>query len=475
MTTTTIYLLAIGLSSILIVIFVLILVNKSKQNKALKNQLEDYKTKYDGIIDVDKEIDNKKSEFSVIEKDLQDQVEEMKLSLTNLKVKYEKASDVFEDLSRQNNLLQDNLEIAEFGIYEPHFDFETSEIFKEKIKEIKTRQREMIKDKDAIWGGDNWTVNGSVREGRKMINKQIKLMLRAFNGECDSFISNVSWNNVNRMQERIEKSVDAINKMGETQGLEIRTQYVNLKLEELRLTYEFHQKKYEEKEEQRRIREQMREEEKARRDFEKAQKDAEKEEKMLQQAMKKATQAIEKATEEERAKYEQQLDELKAQLKEAEEKNQRAISMAQQTKSGHVYVISNIGSFGENVFKIGMTRRLEPMDRVNELGDASVPFKFDVHAMIYSDNAPELENTLHKTFTKKRLNHVNLRREYFDISLDEIQKVVLDNHGEIEFIKEPEAKEYRESLIIKEKLNSIKKERKKEQAFPTANELFELN
>ncbi len=475
MTTTTIYLLAIGLSLILIAIFVLLLINESKKTKAFKIQLKEYTTKYGGIIDVDTEIEKKKSEFSEIEKKLQKQVNETKISFEILKEKYKKASEVFEELSHQNNLLQDNLEIAEFGIYEPHFDFETSEIFKEKIKEVKTKQREMIKNKDAIWGGDNWTVNGSIREGRKMTNRQIKLMLRAFNGECDSFISNVSWNNINRMTERIYKSVDAINKMGETQGLEIRSQYVDLKLDELRLTYEFHQKKYEEKEEQRRIREQMREEEKARRDFEKAQKEAAKEEKMLQQAMKKATEAIEKATEQERTKYEEQLEALKTQLKEAEEKNKRAISMAQKTKSGHVYIISNIGSFGENIYKIGMTRRLDPMDRVRELGDASVPFKFDVHAMIYSENAPELENMLHKTFRNKRLNHVNLRREYFNISLDEIQKVVLENHGEIEFIKEPEAKEYRESLIIQKQLNSVKEEPKEKHPFPTASELFELN
>ena len=217
----------------------------------------------------------------------------------------------------------------------------------------------------------------------------------------------------------------------------------------------------------------MREEEKARRDFEKAQKEAEKEEEMLQKAMEKAQEEISKASEEERAKYEEQLAELQEKLKEAEEKNQRAISMAQQTKSGHVYVISNIGSFGENVYKIGMTRRLEPMDRVNELGDASVPFKFDVHAMIYSENAPELENQLHKAFDRKRLNYINLRREYFDISLEEIEKVVHENHGEIQFIKDAEAKEYRESLIIKRKMASEAEPELVEDSFPSADDLFD--
>ncbi len=145
--------------------------------------------------------------------------------------------------------------------------------------------------------------------------------------------------------------------------------------------------------------------------------------------------------------------------------------MAQQTKSGHVYVISNIGSFGENVYKIGMTRRLEPLDRVRELGDASVPFKFDVHAMIYSEDAPELENSLHKVFNNKRVNHINRRREFFNINLSEIKKVVKENHGEIEFIKDAEAKEYRESLVIQEQLDNDKT-KVKEEAFPSVDKLF---
>ena len=147
--------------------------------------------------------------------------------------------------------------------------------------------------------------------------------------------------------------------------------------------------------------------------------------------------------------------------------------MAQQTKSGHVYIISNLGSFGENIYKIGMTRRLEPLDRVNELGDASVPFKFDVHAMIYSENAPELETQLHKAFNKNRLNFVNLRREYFNISLDEIEKVVQENHGKIEFIKEAEAKEYRESIIIKRKMNTVDGLILTEEVYPKADDLFD--
>ena len=297
-------------------------------------------------------------------------------------------------------------------------------------------------------------------------------MFRDFNGEADNFIPSVAWNNVKRLEERLQKSLEAINSTGKEKRISISERYYDLKVKELRLTHEYRVKKQEEKEEQRLIREQIREEEKAKKEFEKAQAEAEKQEKILKQAMKKAQEQIAKATEEERLQYKEEITKLERQLKEAEEKGQRAISMAQQTKSGHVYVISNIGSFGENIYKIGMTRRLEPLDRVKELGDASVPFKFDVHAMIYSKDAPTLENALHKHFDKHRVNLVNTRREYFHVSLKEIQKVVAENHGDFEFIVEPEAQEYRESLTIRD---TNQNSSVKEKGFPSASELFAPN
>ncbi len=466
-------LILVGLISLfLITLSIFFIIKLNKKNKLLQSRISDIESQYKEIIDVDEEINKRKTEFSETENSLQKKLDELQNSLDSLKEKYQSASEVYDDLNHQNNLLKDNLDIAEFGIYEPHFDYETSEIFKDKIKEVREEQKLLIRDKYAVLGGEGWTVNDSIQKGRTMINRQKKLMLRAFNGECDNFISNVSWNNEKRMEERIYKSHIAINKMGESQRLTISREYSNLKLKELRLTHEYQLKKYEEKEEQRVIKEQMREEEKARRDFEKAQREAEKEEKLLQIAMRKAKDEIAKASEEERERFETQLAKLQEQLKEAEKKNQRAISMAQQTKSGHVYVISNIGSFGENIYKIGMTRRLDPIDRVKELGDASVPFKFDVHAMIYSENAPELENNLHKAFEKDRLNYVNRRREYFNLPLREIEKVVKENHGEIEFIIEPEAKEYRESLVVREQMQATKKDVVHEHEFPNAADLF---
>jgi hypothetical protein len=202
------------------------------------------------------------------------------------------------------------------------------------------------------------------------------------------------------------------------------------------------------------IQEELREEEKAKREFEQAQKEAEKEEVNYQKALNKARKEIELVTGEKQEELRAQIEKLEQELKEAQEKKERALSMAQQTKRGHVYIISNIGSFGENVYKIGMTRRLEPEDRVRELGDASVPFQFDIHAMIYSDEAPTLEHELHKAFTNKKVNMLNYRKEFFNVTLDEIEQQVRQIGLNAEFSRLPEAMEYRETLAILDKLNS---------------------
>jgi flagellar biosynthesis GTPase FlhF len=193
------------------------------------------------------------------------------------------------------------------------------------------------------------------------------------------------------------------------------------------------------RQEQARIKSQIREEEKLAREIDKQIKDAEREKAAIQTA-------LEKALKETRDEHSVEVERLKSRLKEAEEKSQRAISQAQLTKSGNVYVLSNIGSFGEDVYKIGMTRRLDPMDRVKELGDASVPFPFDVHMMISCDDAPGLENAMHREFHKQRLNKVNFRKEFFRIDLGAIQRVVESRHGVVEYVATPEALQYRESI-----------------------------
>ena len=236
----------------------------------------------------------------------------------------------------------------------------------------------------------------------------------------------------------------------ESHMIKITNEFLELKFEELALNHEFKLKIYEEKEDQRRIRELLREEEKARRDFERAQNEANVEEILIKKQLQAAKiQSDENVNNKE---LNNRIFELEEKLRAVQEIRERAISMAQQTKRGYIYVISNIGSFGENIYKIGMTRRLDPFERVRELSSASVPFKFDVHTMIFSEDAPGLELELHKTFSEKRINQFNRRREFFKVTLDEIAIKINEMNLDAEFISIPEAMEFRETQSILERL-----------------------
>ena len=277
----------------------------------------------------------------------------------------------------------------------------------------------------------------------------IGFVIDAFNGKVDSILSRVKNDNAGSLEQEIRDAFTLVNYNGKAfREAQISQGYLDSRLSELKWAAVAQQIKLEEREEQRRIKEQIREEEKARRDYERAIREAAKEEDLLRKAMEKAQEQIAQASEEQKAKYEAQLLDLSERLKAAEEKNQRALSMAQQTKRGNVYIISNIGSFGENVYKIGLTRRLEPMDRIRELGDSSVPFDFDVHAMIFSEDAPALETRLHKHFVLLQINKVNYRKEFFNVDINHIKEEVEAFGLTAKWTLAAQAREYHESLAI---------------------------
>ncbi|MBX3178811.1 MAG: DUF4041 domain-containing protein [Candidatus Hydrogenedentes bacterium] len=386
-----------------------------------------------------------------------------------LREKYGKMRRTYDLLSQEVSLLEENLEDISFGLYKPHYDFDTSEKYKVQLDQVRAEQKRAIREKVAATCSKEWRVGDSLADGRKMVNRMTKLMLRAFNGECDSAVAKVRWNNVDQMLTRVEKAAEAINTLGESTAITISPHYVNLKLQEIRLTHEHEEKRQAEKEEQRQIKEQMREEKKVQQELERAREKAEKEEAEYQKALDRARKEMESMVGEDLERMRAEIAKLERQLDSAHEIKERAISQAQLTRSGHVYVISNIGSFGDTVFKIGMTRRLDPLERVNELGDASVPFKFDVHAIIYSQDAPKLEKGLHKHFEGRRINLVNTRREFFRARIDEIEKVVRALGGDIEFTKLAEAREYRESLAIRK---ANKEARETEEQLPEKTPAF---
>ncbi|SOY93393.1 conserved hypothetical protein [Cupriavidus taiwanensis] len=283
----------------------------------------------------------------------------------------------------------------------------------------------------------------------------IRFVVDAFNGKVDSILSRVKVDNVGTLQQEIKDAAALVNHNGTAfRNARILKEYIDARIDELVWASRTIELRENEKEEQRRIREQMREEERARREYERAMRDAEKEEAMLRKAMEKAQQQIARASEEQKAQFEQQLAELEDKLKLAEEKNQRALSMAQQTKAGHVYVISNIGSFGEHVYKVGLTRRLDPHDRVRELGDASVPFPFDVHAMIWSDNAPALETLLHRKFVEAQVNKINPRKEFFRVGIADLRQTVSELGLNVSWTMSAAAAEFRETQAIERQLQA---------------------
>lgn len=280
----------------------------------------------------------------------------------------------------------------------------------------------------------------------------MEFVLDAFNGKVDTIMAKVKHDNYGKLLQSLKDAFHLVNHNGKAfRNARITNRYFDVIIEQLKLAVTVHEIRKQDLQEQKEIREAIREEEKARREFEKAKKEAEKEEKMLEKARKEIEAKLLKVADEDKARFEQELQEIKQKLLIAEEKGQRAMSMAQQTKRGHVYIISNIGSFGENVFKIGLTRRLEPLDRVKELGDASVPFTFDVHAMIHSEDAPKLEKELHETFNSKRVNKINYRKEFFSVPISEIKAKVDSFQLETHWTMKAEALEYRESLEMKKR------------------------
>mgnify|MGYP003808613317 FL=1 len=433
-----------------------------------------YRKKYSKIIDIEKVYTEKAKEIRVAELriqslrdlykrknqdfDLITTREELKQEIESIRSLYKEKKMVFDNLDREINIYRDDLEYINMGLYQPHFDFDTSEKFKQTILEVRQKQKTMLKQQIAFRSLINWQVDGSASKGKQMTNRAKRLTARAFNNECDAAIANARWNNVDKMEARIMKAFDDINKLNESNQIVISEDYLNLKLDELHLTHEYKEKKQEEKNEQYEIQRQIREEQKLQKEIGEAIKN----EKKYNQILEKAKLEADKASGEKLEKLKESIAILERQLAEAQEKSQRAISMAEQTKKGFVYVISNIGSFGENIYKIGMTRRLEPEIRIRELSSASVPFVFDVHAMILSDNAPELENTLHKKFDGKRVNLVNNRKEFFSVTLDEIKNEVAELNPEADFIETAEARELRETQILRKKMGIIQVNLKKE-------------
>lgn len=398
-----------------------------------QNKIDDLDKKtYQLGIDYDNkrnEINQRISELDKTKNNLENDIKLLKSSLINLK---------------EEELYQS------FGIYQPIYDFANSEQYKNKLESVRQEQKNMVKKGTAT---TLTTKNHSTFE-EHLIKDNIKLLIRSFNSECELTIDKVKFNNVDTMRSKILKSYEQLNKLTSKLDLSITIKYLNLKLDELSLSYEYQLKKQEEKEHQKIIREELREQARVEKELEDARKNTIKDKQHYEKAINDIDKRLENITNDEEKQnliakkglLEVELDNINSKLKDIDyrQKNQKA---------GYVYIISNIGSFGENIYKIGMTRRLEPEERIHELSDASVPFNFDIHAMIFTEDAPALENTLHKAFEDKKVNMINQRREFFNVTLNEIKEVVKNNFDKsVEFIDIAPAEQYRETENLKKSI-----------------------
>ena len=345
-------------------------------------------------------------------------------------------------------VFEDTVLLESFALYVPKFQLTNSAEYKERLDRVRLSQKALIKNGGAASGNLDWEVNGKKSEGKKLVGDMMKLLIRSFNNECDYCVDNVKFDNVELGESRIRKSFEACNKLGRVMTVALTSGFLSLKLEEFYLAHEFQIKKQEEKEAAKKAREELREQQKLEQEIRAARDKILKERKHFNAALKNLTSRLAAATEpQERAELQARIDEVQATRDELDREEKLIDYREQNAKAGYVYVISNVGAFGEGVYKIGMTRRLEPMDRVDELGDASVPFWFDVHAMVFSDNAPALEAKLHERFAAGRLNKVNGRKEYFRADIKEIEAVIRANYDSVvEVVHEAPAEQYRESV-----------------------------
>ncbi len=330
----------------------------------------------------------------------------------------------------------DELVFQQAGVFRYHHPLEHADDYRFELDRISAEMRQLIKDKTAVEANYGFTFNNSAAQGRKMVNDWCKVMLRAYNAEAENCIRVMKAGSVDTAKKRLDKVGDAIQKLGGMLDIRISRQYRALRMHELELTADYLRKKQEEKEAERTERERLREEAKAQAEFRREIEKLEKERHHLanvRQAL------LDKGDEAAAEKIEVELGNVEAGLQGLHEREANI-------RAGYVYVISNLGSLGPKMVKIGMTRRLIPSERVLELGDASVPFRYDTHIMFYSPDAVTLENALHRELFDRRVNKVNMRREFFYATPSEVRTLLKKHAGAVlEYVNDAEALEYRQS------------------------------
>ncbi|MFC6117589.1 DUF4041 domain-containing protein [Macrococcoides bohemicum] len=397
------------------------------------------------LYDVKHSIYNRQEENKVLQTDnetLEEKIHSNKNILIKIEKDIENKKHILNEITEQ---IKPKLEDYNFNLLYPinMFDDMSSYDIKNEINDLNMQEKRT--------SNVNEIINNTDIDNKKHAKNQLKQIITLFNVECEFLFNKLTSNNFDTTYNRIIKNFEQLNKLFETDGVHLEDSFLQIKLKKLELFHRLQIKLQEEAEIRKEERLRIAEEQKAERELEKKKNEIAKEQKQFNQEISKLMKYLASSSDEvQKQLYVDKINELNGKVEQLEEDKKDVENRLLNTRAGYVYVISNIGSFGEKVLKIGVTRRLEPMDRIKELGDASVPFEFDVHALIFSEDAPRLENILHNHFRDREVNKVNHRKEFFNVDLEEVEQVVKENHNNtVKFNKEPIAQQYRESMRYK--------------------------
>ncbi len=421
------------------IIGIILLINRMGKYTSIENETL---SKLNQFNDINNEINKIKKEQEETIRNFETQKEKELSILENKKDDYKKE---LKEIEKELTQLK-KISIYEYSKIEYDLDVTSSEL-KSKLEILKLDEKELISNDQALTVDNNMT--------KKAIREQSKQILRNFNSETQILLLSLNFKNIDTTKNKLIKSYENLNKIYKIDGVSLNKELLELKLKQFDLIVAEQIKKQEEKEQQQAIKEQMKEEERVRKEIEIQKQKIEKEESQFNSEMKKLMSYMSKANNDiETQIYADKIKELEEKLRLLENDKKNVLEREANTRAGFVYIISNVGSFGENVYKIGMTRRLEPMDRVKELSSASVPFEFDVHAMIFSDDAPALENMLHTEFKNYQVNKINPRKEFFRVDIKEIEAIVKEKfNATTEFTLLAKAEQYRETLKLESQLS----------------------
>ena len=400
----------------------------------LKNLEEEIEDREELLEELDDEIKDRKICIVEIEAEILDLKETRDTLADEVAIEKQRIAEEMKQLAESFEEEKDMMLVS--NVFNNPYNYETSDEYQAKLDEIKDEQKRMVKDEEAIVCTTSWHVNNSKVEGKKFTKKIAQLMLRAFVNEADNIIMKARYTYMDKAKADMEKSYNAVNKLSSIVDSSISEEFFNLKLEELTLRFGWLEKKEEEKEELRRQQEILKEQAKA---------EEEMKAKMVQLNVEREHFNNELA----RLSELEQTDEVLTQIQSAQEMLEELDKQEEEienrminNKAGYVYVISSPSFEGQEIYKIGVTRRLDPQVRVDELGSASLPFRFGVHSFIFSEDAFALEHSLHTAFDSQRVNKANVRKEFFHVTLEEIKEEVKKHNPTAQFIDEVVVEEY---------------------------------